>query len=166
MEGTKEVQRKRKSPRPSRGAARRKSGPRAHSHPYEVRRKAVQLCLEEGFPVRQEAREMGVGLSLSTLGKWVRIYREQGEVGLQPQPRRSVSQRPKVSPLDLDELGGDVCRLDHGWHRSRGLARSAGRIRARSPAGISRRSRPLCDAGSSSITRPNYATSPGMFPAP
>ena len=119
MEGTKEVQRKRKSPRPSRGAARRKSGPRAHSHPYEVRRKAVQLCLEEGFPVRQEAREMGVGLS--TLGKWVRIYREQGEVGLQPQPRRSVSQRPKVAPLDLDELGGDVCRLDHGWHRSRGF---------------------------------------------
>ncbi len=95
MESTKKVQGKRKIPRPPRGAARRRSQKHAHCHPFEIRRKAVQLCMEEEFPVRQVAREMGVGLS--TLGKWVRIYREQGEVGLQPQPRRSVSQRPKLA---------------------------------------------------------------------
>jgi transposase InsO family protein len=38
---------------------------------------------------------MGVGLS--TLTKWVRLYREQGEAGLQPQPRRVGSQGPKVA---------------------------------------------------------------------
>ena len=92
MEGTKEVQRKRKRPRPPRGAARRTNRPHAYSHPYEVRRKAVQLCLEEKFPVRQVAREMGVGLS--TLSKWVRVYRERGEAGLEPQPRRTGSHRP------------------------------------------------------------------------
>jgi len=96
MEGTSEVQGKRKETRPPRGAARRTVCPHAHSHPFELRRKAVQLCLEEGFPVQQVAREMGVGLS--TLSKWVRVYREQGEAGLQPKPRRPNRQRPQVAP--------------------------------------------------------------------
>ena len=61
MEGISEVQGKRKKTRPPRGAARRSIRPHAHSHPFEVRRKAVQLCLEESFPVERVAREMGVG---------------------------------------------------------------------------------------------------------
>ena len=80
MEGTNEVQGNRKRTRPPRGAARRVRGPHPHFHPFEVRRKAVQLCLEESFPLQRVAREMGVGLS--TLSKWVRAYREQGEAGL------------------------------------------------------------------------------------
>jgi transposase InsO family protein len=96
MKSTKKGQGKKKRNRPPRGAARRKSGLYAHAHPYEIRRKAVQLCLEEKFPVRQVAREMGVGLS--TLSKWVRVYREQGEAGLEPHPRRSGSHRSKVAP--------------------------------------------------------------------
>jgi transposase len=39
---------------------------------------------------------MGVGLS--TLTKWVKVYREQGEAGLQSQPRRGGSRRPKLAP--------------------------------------------------------------------
>ena len=96
MESTKKVQGKRKRTRSPRGAARRSSRQHAHCHPVEIRRKAVQLCLEEGFPIRQVAREMGVGLS--TLSKWVRVYREQGEAGLEPHPRRSGSHRSKVAP--------------------------------------------------------------------
>ena len=97
MEGTSEVEgKKRKRARPPRGAARRTVGPQAHSHPYEVRRKAVQLCLEEGFPTERVAREMGVGLS--TLSHWVRVYREQGEAGLQPQLGRRHRSQPKVAP--------------------------------------------------------------------
>jgi transposase InsO family protein len=95
MEGIKEVERKSKRRRPPRGAARRSIRPHPHAHPFEIRRKAVQLCLEESFPVQQVAREMGVGLS--TLSKWVRVYREQGEVGLQSQPRRRGGQQPKVA---------------------------------------------------------------------
>ena len=63
MEGRNGVQGKSKRTRPPRGAARRPTGPHAHAHSLEVRRKAVQLCLEEGFPVNQVAREMGVGRS-------------------------------------------------------------------------------------------------------
>jgi transposase-like protein len=75
MESTKKVQGKRT--RPPRGAARRSIRPHAHSHPYEVRRKAIQLCLEEGFPAKRVAREMGVGLS--TLTKWVRRRPHAGQ---------------------------------------------------------------------------------------
>jgi len=95
MEGIKEGPGKRKRTRPPRGAARRSRGPHAHSHALEVRRKAVQLCLEESFPVKQVAREMRVGRS--TLDKWVKLYREQGEAGLEPQPRRRGGQRPQVA---------------------------------------------------------------------
>ena len=96
MEGTSEVQGKRKRTRPPRGAARRANRPHPHSYPFEVRHKAVQLCLEESFPVEQVAREMGVGFS--TLCKWVRLYRDQGEAGLQSKPRRQNRPRPKVAP--------------------------------------------------------------------
>ena len=73
MEGIKEVQGKRKKTRPPRGAARRSNCPHAHSHSFAVRRKAVQLCLEESFPVERVAREMGVGRS--AVSKRVRLYR-------------------------------------------------------------------------------------------
>lgn len=95
MEETTKVQGKRKRTRPPRGAARRARSAHPHSHPFEVRRKAVQLCLEESFPLQRVAREMGVGLS--TLSKWVRAYREQGEAGLQPQPPRGGRRRTKVA---------------------------------------------------------------------
>jgi transposase InsO family protein len=68
-----------------------------HSHPFEVRRKAVQLCLEESFPVEQVAREMGVGRS--TLPKWVKLYRDYGEAGLKFKEARPSRQRPKVAAV-------------------------------------------------------------------
>ena len=61
MEGISEVQGKGRKTRPPRGAARRSTHSRVHSHPFEVRRKAVQLCLEESFPMERVAREMSVG---------------------------------------------------------------------------------------------------------
>jgi len=96
MKDANKVQGKRKKTRPPRGAARRTVRRHAHSHPFEVRRKAVQLCLEEGFPMERVAREMGVGLS--TLSHWVRVYGAQGEAGLQPQPGRRNRPQPKVAP--------------------------------------------------------------------
>jgi len=95
MEGIDQVQGKRKKTGPPRGAARRSIHSHPHSHPFEVRRKAVQLCLEESFPVQQVAREMGVGLS--TLSKWVRLYRDHGEAGLKSQEAGPSRQRSKVA---------------------------------------------------------------------
>ena len=93
MEGNGEVQGKRK--RHSTGKRRRRSrGQRTQAYPYDLRRKAVRLCLEEGFPVDQVARELGVGFS--TLGAWVRRYRTQGEAGLQAKAR--ARPKPQVAP--------------------------------------------------------------------
>ena len=39
-----------------------------------------------------------MGMGFSTLTKWVKVYREQGEAGLRSHPRRAGSHRPKVAP--------------------------------------------------------------------
>ena len=96
MKGQKKVRGKRKENRPPRGAAGETICPPVHGHAFEVRRKAVQLCLEESFPVQRVAHEMGVGFS--TLSKWVRLYREQGEAGLQSKPRGPSRPRSEVAP--------------------------------------------------------------------
>ena len=96
MEGPKEVEKSNRRTRPPRGAAWRTIRPHAYSHPFEVRRKAVQLCLEEGFPAERVAREMGVGLS--TLSKWVRVYSAHGEADLPSQLGRRHRPQPKVAP--------------------------------------------------------------------
>ena len=96
MEGTNELKGGKKGTHPPRGVARRKKRLPGHSHPFEVRRRAVQLYLEEGFPIPQVAREMGVGRS--TLTKWIRLYRDQGEGGLQSKLVVRNPPRPKVAP--------------------------------------------------------------------
>ena len=96
MESTGEGKRERKGTRRPGGVGRRVRRLPGHSHPFEVRRKAVQLCLEEGFPVPQVAREMGVGRS--TLTKWIKLYRDQGEAGLQSKPIRRNRPQAKVAP--------------------------------------------------------------------
>ena len=94
-EGIDKVQGKRKKTRPPRGAARRSIHLHPHSHPWEVRRQAVPLYLEEGFSPELIARQMGVGRS--TLSKWVRLYRDQGEAGLKSQEAGPSRQWPKVA---------------------------------------------------------------------
>jgi transposase InsO family protein len=96
MASTSKAKEKRKGNRPPRGAAPQPKRLPGHAHPFEVRRKAVQLCLEEGFPAPRVAREMGVGRS--TLTSWIRLYRDQGEAGLQSKQVRRNPPRPKVAP--------------------------------------------------------------------
>jgi transposase-like protein len=77
------------------------------------------LYLEEGFSPELIARQMGVGRS--TLSKWVRLYRDQGEAGLKSKPARQSSQRPKVAAVKTKvvelkrrhpDLG--IQRMSHG----------------------------------------------------
>jgi transposase len=93
MEGTKEVQRKRKKTRPPRGVAKRTNC--RTLIPTRLRSGVRRLGLEESFPVERMAREMGVGRS--TLSKWVRLYRDQGEAGLPSKSAGPSPQRPKVA---------------------------------------------------------------------
>src|SRR5512147_2875059 len=109
MAGNGKVQGQKK--RTHRKAKRRGGQSHAHPYPFEVRRKAVQLCLEEGFPVEQVARELGVGFS--TIGAWVRRYRAQGEAGLQAKarprsPRPQVAAAVKRQAVELKQRHPDV----------------------------------------------------------
>src|SRR5512143_2968417 len=93
MAGNGKVQGQKK--RTHRKAKRRAGQSHAHPYPFELRRKAVQLCLEEGFPVEQVARELGVGVS--SIALWLRAYRAQGEAGLQGKLTQRPP-RPQVAP--------------------------------------------------------------------
>jgi transposase InsO family protein len=75
---------------------RKRRTPHPHVHPVELRRRAVQLCVEEGFPVAQVAQDLHLGLS--TLGKWIHTYRTQGAAGLERKMRSPQPRKPQVAP--------------------------------------------------------------------
>ncbi len=55
--------------------------PRQNRYSVEFKLKAVKLCLEEGYTASMVAKELGIGDS--TLGNWLKRYREGGEAGLE-----------------------------------------------------------------------------------
>ena len=71
---------RRKNNNPPRGVGRAEKS--AHRYPPELRLKAVRLRLEEGFSLADVCQEMG--MAVSCLSRWVRLYQQFGEVGLQP----------------------------------------------------------------------------------
>ena len=66
---------------------------------YEVKRRAVQLHLEEGAPVSLITRELGV--NASAIYDWLQQYKTHGEEGLRPKPRgvQAGSHRAIQTPL-------------------------------------------------------------------
>lgn len=78
------------------GAAGRKYTP---PKSYEVKRRAVQLHVEEGAPIDLIARELGV--NVSAIYDWLHQYKTHGEEGLRLKPRgvKAGSTHPVQSPL-------------------------------------------------------------------
>ncbi len=72
--------------------------------PYAVKRKAVQLYLEEGLPSELVAQELGV--TKGSVFEWVKQYREGGEESLKPKPRsvRTVNKLPAAVAAKIGEL--------------------------------------------------------------
>ena len=71
-------------------------------HALDVKRRAVKLYVEDGFPAEVVAEELGVGHS--TLSTWAKRYREQGEAALQPAGhpgRPQVSEAAKRKAVEL-----------------------------------------------------------------
>ncbi len=66
---------------------------------YEVKRRAVQLHLEEGAPINLIAREIGV--SAGPIYDWLKQYKTHGEEGLRPKPSgvKAGYKHPVQSPL-------------------------------------------------------------------
>jgi transposase InsO family protein len=83
--------RKKRKGAPSGGGSRRK---RNGGYSYEIRLKAVNLHLKKGFSLELVAEETGV--SLETLRRWVKRYREKGEAGLRSPYRKGTSRTPKA----------------------------------------------------------------------
>jgi transposase len=72
-------------------------------HAFEVKRRAVKLCVEDGYPTEQVAAELGVGHS--TLNTWAKKYREEGENGLLfREGRRGRSQASEAAKQKAVEL--------------------------------------------------------------
>ena len=73
----------RKTTGPSPRGGRIRKGAKTNRFSPETRLKAVKLCLEEQMPRDQICQLLGCGKS--TLGKWLREYRDHGEEGLKTQ---------------------------------------------------------------------------------
>jgi len=78
---------------PPRGAGRREKLGRRYSP--ETKLKAVRLRLEEGFRLREVCAEMG--MAASCLSRWVRLYQQFGEAGLE------AADRPATRPPKLPQ---------------------------------------------------------------
>ena len=64
---------------------------RRRKHPYEIRRRAVQLHLEEGISLACIGPELGI--PATTIYEWIRRYQQYGEEGLKDHPACGGSSR-------------------------------------------------------------------------
>ena len=69
---------------------------RPRAYPLAVRKRAVQLHLEEGITTKMVAQE--IGISQKTLYAWVQRFRQQGQAGLE-----RIPSGPRVSRSKLPE---------------------------------------------------------------
>ena len=80
-----------------------RNGSRSRRYTYDEKLRAVKLFVEEGFKAELVCAETGV--SASSLVKWTKRYREQGEMGLRreatPRPGRRLPGAVKAKILEL-----------------------------------------------------------------
>jgi transposase InsO family protein len=70
--------------------------------PFEFKRRAVGLFLEEGFTRGAIAQELGI--AIPTLDRWVDRYRQFGEAGLHDQPTGPHPDQAKLSPAVTERI--------------------------------------------------------------
>ena len=90
--------------------------------------KAVKLYLEEGYQLKAIARELGIGKS--SLGKWIREYREKGSGAFTSPPEKSAAEAagpgvwPSANSRTQSRTSGSWRQTDHSDLPP--LSRSAG----------------------------------------
>lgn len=77
----------------------KKRGP----YTFEFRLRVIQMYLEEQYSARMICEETGIGLS--TLSKWLRRYRENGEEGLRSQRGSKNKQKPLNKTVENQIVG-------------------------------------------------------------
>ena len=75
---------------------------RSNRFPFEFKRRAVSLFLEEGFTRGAIAQELSI--SIQTLDRWVDRYRQFGEAGLQDHPSGPHPEQAKLSPAVTERI--------------------------------------------------------------
>src|SRR5688500_13879137 len=85
---------KKRTTHPPRGVTRRPKT--TNRYPFEFKRRAVGLFLEEGFTRNAIAAELDI--SLATLVRWVTRYRQLGEQGLHDEATGPHPGQPKLPP--------------------------------------------------------------------
>src|SRR5262245_19135769 len=102
-----------------RGAGRAKKSRSSYSPAHKL--KAVRLRLEEGFSIEDVCAEMG--MVSSCLSRWVNLYRQFGEAGLQPAKaakRRSKLPEPiaeKILELKRQQPQSGIKKISQWLHR-------------------------------------------------
>ena len=92
------AEKKNTNPSPPRGARAAKKKFRRYTRDEKLR--AVRLRLEEKFSLEDVCAETGV--TQSALSRWLRLYKEQGEAGLQSEA--PGSRKPKVPAPVTDKI--------------------------------------------------------------
>ncbi len=91
-------------------------------YPKSVKLEAVRLFYEEGL-TRQEAAER-LGVSKGRIETWLRIYRREGEAGLQkPRPGRPPKRANTEAYIRRLEMENDLLKKLHAELRKEGLAK-------------------------------------------
>ena len=70
--------------------------------PFEFKRRAVALFLEEGFTRGAIAQELSI--SIQTLDRWVDRYRQSGEAGLHDHPTGPHPEQATLSPAVTERI--------------------------------------------------------------
>jgi transposase InsO family protein len=107
-----------RSPAPGAGSPAKRPEGKPHRpapYPYELRRRAVQLYVEEGLTSQLVAQELGI--SVKTVRAWARRYRRYGEQGLKGNaPGGGGAKLPgavhaKITQLKNEDPGQGVRRI-------------------------------------------------------
>ena len=73
-----------------------------HDYPHEYKLRAVKMHLEDGAPQKMVAEQMGCGLS--TMMRWVALYRKDGPAGLPDDRRKGVRGKAKIPAAVRDQI--------------------------------------------------------------
>ncbi len=94
------------------------------AHAYELRLRAVKLNLEEGISRERICEQMGV--ALSSLGLWIKRYRQEGEAGLRDKPMGSPAGKKKL-PEPVTEKIVEIKKEQPSWGVKK-IAQALGRL--------------------------------------
>lgn len=90
-----------------------KMGGKQKKYSYELKLEAVKAVVEGGMSYSEAMKVFKIA-SLAPLQRWCRLYRDGGEIALQPKPKgRPVGSKSKATPVnEVDMLKMKILRLE------------------------------------------------------